>query len=60
MSANRRLAPKFGTNVAGPGDEDDIIGYSKQIQLTIMRVSGAPRQSPSKPCPPPQHNTYSL
>ena len=39
-----RVAHKFGTNVAGPGDEDDMIGYSEQIQLANMQASGALRQ----------------
>ena len=37
------------TNVAGPGDEDDIIGCSEQIQLTNMRASGAPKRSQGAP-----------
>ena len=36
------LGPRFGTNVANPIAEDDIIGDAEQIQLTNMRASGAP------------------
>ena len=43
---------KNGPNVAGPGEKDDINGYSEQIQLTNMRALGAlgaPRQSQGAP-----------
>ena len=39
----------FSTNVAGPGDEDNINDRSEQIQLTNMQASGAPRQSRGAP-----------
>ena len=34
------VSDQTGTNIAGPGNKDNIIGFSEQIQLTKMRASG--------------------
>ena len=46
---HRNLAPKFGTNVANPIDEDNINGDAEQIQLTNVRASGAPSRRQGAP-----------
>ena len=42
-------AGQFGTKVANPIDEDNIIGDAEQIQLTNMRASGAPSRRQGAP-----------